>query len=357
MHVWTSESLSVLRQRLVPWFRQHGRDLPWRQTHDPYRIWVSEIMLQQTQVATVIPYYERFLKSFPDVAALAAAPEEIVLRHWEGLGYYRRARHLHAAAKVIVAEHEGVFPRAADAVRSLPGIGRYTAGAILSFAYDDREPIVEANTLRLYSRLLAYEGNVTTRAAHDALWKFANDVLPAQGSGELNQALMELGSQVCTPRSPACGDCPLAHLCPTRALGAQERIPSSTKKMKYEDVVELAAVVRRGDKILVRLCGPDERWAGLWDFPRFASRETDDHASQLREGVRSLTAVEIEPGEELTVIKHGVTRFRITLRCHTAVAKKAPRRLAEGVRWVTIEELAALPLSVTGRKIAGLVRG
>lgn len=355
MHAWNADALQLLRERLIEWFRQHARDLPWRRTHDPYRIWVSEIMLQQTQVATVTSYYERFLASFPDVRALANASEENVLRHWEGLGYYRRARHLHAAAKVIATEYGGQFPRTLTEIRKLPGIGRYTAGAILSFAHDDSQPIVEANTQRLYSRLLAYDGDLTTRAATDVLWQFASDVLPRSGAGELNQALMELGSLVCTPRSPDCGACPLTELCPTRASGMQDRIPRATKKMKYEEVTELAVVAWRGSKVLVRPCGPAERWAGLWDFPRFAAQATSDRPQQLRDGVRSLTGVEVEPGGELLVIKHGVTRFRITLHCHSAQTLRAPRRLQRDARWSTLEELAALPLSVTARQIADFI--
>ena len=355
MHAWNADAMRLLRERLIKWFRQHARDLPWRRTRDPYRIWVSEIMLQQTQVATVTAYYERFLTAFPDVRTLAAAPEEKVLRLWEGLGYYRRARHLHAAAKVIASEHDGQFPRSLEEVRKLPGVGRYTAGAILSFAHDESQPIVEANTQRLYSRLLAYDGALTTRAALDVLWQFAGDVLPIQGAGELNQALMELGSLVCTPRSPDCGACPLAEWCPTRAGGLQDRIPRSIKKLKYEEVTELAVVAWRGGRVLVRPCGAGERWAGLWDFPRFAARPTPSRLQQLNEGVRMLTGVEIEPGDQLTVIKHGVTRFRITLHCHAAQTIRTPRRLLNNARWTTLDELSSLPLSVTARQIADLI--
>jgi len=212
----------AFRRRLLAWFKRNARDLPWRRTRDPYAVWVSEIMLQQTQVVTVIDYFNRFLQTFPTIAALAAAPEEQVLRLWEGLGYYRRARQLHRAAQVIVREHDGKFPRTIDAVRSLPGIGRYTAGAILSIAFDAREPILEANTFRLYSRLLAYCGDPRGREGEKLLWEFASESLPNKGAGTLNQALMELGATVCTPRLPRCEVCPVVQLCPTFKAGLQE---------------------------------------------------------------------------------------------------------------------------------------
>lgn len=354
IHVWTNESRRRLRRRLLDWFRRHARDLPWRRSRDPYRVWVSEIMLQQTQVATVIPYYERFLASFPDAPTLASAPEQDVLRHWEGLGYYRRARHLHAAARAIVSEHDGRFPRDIESVRRLPGIGRYTAGAILSIAHDDRHPILEANTQRLYCRLLAYADDPTTTAAGKILWQFATDLLPTRQSGAFNQALMEIGSLICTPRNPRCGECPLKALCPTHAAGRQDEIPAAGRKMQYEEITETAVVVRRGDQVLVRQCGVGERWAGLWDFPRFALSSTDANPIELRARTRELTGVDIEPGAELVVLKHGVTRFRITLRCHEATVRRAPRSLPDSVRWVTRAELQTLPLSVTGRRIAGL---
>ena len=212
-----------LRRRLVAWYATNARELPWRRSSDPYRIWVSEIMLQQTQVATVKPYFDRFLDAFPTVEALAAADEHQVLRLWEGLGYYRRARQLHRAAQQIVAEHGGQFPRDRETVRQLPGIGRYTAGAILSMAFDAREPILEANTVRLWSRLLAYRGDATSAAGSRLLWGAAEAILPRTGSGTLNQSLMELGSTVCLPKAPRCDACPVAMLCQARAAGLDRK--------------------------------------------------------------------------------------------------------------------------------------
>lgn len=381
-----------LRRRVLTWFRKNARDLPWRRSRDPYKIWISEIMLQQTQVATVIPYFERFVQAFPNVESLAKAREKRVLRHWEGLGYYRRARQMHKAAKAVVAKHAAVFPSDNEAIHALPGIGRYTAGAISSIAFDARQPILEANTVRLFSRLLAFRGDHQTSEAKKLLWSFAESILPQKHAGEFNQGLMELGATVCTIRNPQCSSCPLAPLCPTQAGGLQEVIPAATRRVKYEAVDEACIVVRNSSKVLLRQCRESERWAGLWDFPRFPlQRSAGDQASDqrkpqpageshdkaLRSGrsrrdnsaseksasekmprefarqVQRLTGVTMTAGRRLTTIKHGVTRFRITLTCFTgAYGRGVPE---DGHCWVALDRLHEYPLSVTGRKIADLL--
>src|SRR5262245_49092677 len=247
---------TALVKNLLAWFQRNARDLPWRRTRDLYAIWISEIMLQQTQVATVIPYWKRFLARFPDVASLAAADEHEVLRLWEGLGYYRRARQLHAAARQIVKHHAGNFPASYEAVRSLPGIGRYTAGAILSIGLDQRLPILEANTVRVLSRLTAYRGDIASTAGQKHLWTVAESILPARRCGAFNQALMELGSQICTPRSPECQRCPVAELCAAREQNLVSRIPRPAKQTNYVDVTELAVVIRSGNRVALRRCQP-----------------------------------------------------------------------------------------------------
>lgn len=349
----------AFRRRLLSWFRQHARDLEWRRSRDPYRVWISEIMLQQTQVGTVTSYFSKFIAAFPTVEALAAAREQQVLRLWEGLGYYRRARQLHRAAAVIVREYGGRFPQDPEAVRRLPGIGRYTAGAILSIAFDAHEPIVEANTLRLLSRLLAYRGDPRTTAGQKLLWQFAEELLPRCGSGIFNQALMELGALVCTPREPACGGCPVRGLCPTHREGLQHVVPRAKSPPRIEQVREAAVVVRRRGRVLLVERQPGERWAGLWDFPRFPLDLADNGQQRqvLIESVAELTGVVCRPRELLTTLKHGVTRFRITLDCHAAdyerviFGKSARAKTA----WVAPDELKQYPLSVTGRKLARLI--
>ncbi len=344
---------------MLAWYRTNRRDLPWRRTSDPYRIWVSEIMLQQTQVATVIPYYERFVASFPDVASLAAADEHDVLRHWEGLGYYRRARQLHAAAGQIVSRHGGVFPHELEHVRRLAGIGRYTAGAVVSIAFDRPAPILEANTVRLYSRLLGFAGDTADRQGQDLLWDFAERLVPRSGAGTLNQALMELGSQICTPRTPDCDRCPALGLCTAQRLKLEQQIPAPKARLRIEEVREAAVVVWRGSKLLVRKHPASERWAGLWDFPRFglADVPAGQLDRQLTAEVQRLCGLCIEPGERLATIKHGVTRFRITLDCYQARHRAGRLRAADGaeLKWVEPAELADHALSTTGRKIARLI--
>ena len=345
----------TLRRRMLRWFRAAARDLPWRQAKTLYHVWISEIMLQQTQVATVVPYFERFIERFPDIASLAAADEQEVLRYWEGLGYYRRARQLHHAAQLICERHQGDFPRDVEDVRALPGIGRYTAGAILSIALDAREPILEANTIRTYSRLLAFRGNPTTAEGQQILWSFAEEILPRKHVGDFNQSLMELGSEICTPRDPQCSRCPVASLCPTQAQGLQSQIPQPKKKTCYEQVTEAAMVVRRGEKILLRRCGVDERWTGLWDFPRFeiVSQRGKKLQRELEEKTRDLTGLTVTAQERFATIKHGVTRYRITLHCHDA--ELVAGQVQDSAQWIALSQLEDLPLSVTGRKIGNLL--
>ncbi|HVX15379.1 MAG TPA: A/G-specific adenine glycosylase [Pirellulales bacterium] len=343
------------RRKLHAWYDRHARDLEWRRSSDPYRVWVSEIMLQQTQVATVAAYFPRFLAAFPTIEALAAADEHDVLRLWEGLGYYRRARQLHRAAQIVVREHGGRFPADREAVRRLPGIGRYTAGAILSIAFDAREPIVEANTIRLLSRLIAYRGDPRQKQGTAILWKLAEELLPQRGSSRLNQALMELGSLVCTPRAPGCTSCPVSDLCPTNRLSLQEVIPLPKAKPRVETVREALIVVRRGTTVLLRQRQAGERWAGLWDFPRFGVEAANGSlAEEIAEKLTATTGVVAAVAESIATLKHGVTRFRITLDCRWADCISSPRRRA-GLRWVRPAQLGDFPMSTTGRKVAKLI--
>jgi A/G-specific adenine glycosylase len=319
-------------------------------------VWISEVMLQQTQVATVEPYFERFLAAFPTVADLAQADEQQVLGLWEGLGYYRRARAMHAAARQLVAEHGGHFPADVATLMTLPGIGRYTAGAIVSIAMDRPAPILEANTIRLLCRLLGYREDPTKAAGQRLLWHAAEALLPRQNVADFNQALMELGSLVCHPTRPDCANCPARPCCAAFAQGAQESIPCPPRKLKFETVREAAVVIHKRSAILVRQCGPRERWSGLWDFPRFAiDAETTQHIQrELVEKVRDQTGITILPGGLLNTLKHGVTRFRITLECYEAqfAAGRIRTDRETPARWLTVDQLADLPLSTTGRKIA-----
>lgn len=321
-------------------------------------------MLQQTQVATVIPYYERFMKSFPTVSALAAADEQELLKHWEGLGYYRRARSLHAAAKMIVAQYDGVFPLDFDQVLALPGIGRYTAGAILSISSGQRQPILEGNTQRVFSRWISLRGTPTETPNTRLLWQVAEAMLPRKDPGTFNQAAMELGALVCTPKRPACSQCPISGVCQAYQSGLEEEIPGKVTRVAYEDRTEFALVMvqpptaRRQKttvhRYLIRPLPEGGRWAGLWDFPR----TTDSSPASVKAAAKQLSAdvgVNIEPGIRLTTIRHAVTRFRICLHVHNGELMDQQQIPGKPWRYVSLTEMESLPMSVTGRRIVKLL--
>ncbi|MCA9133396.1 MAG: A/G-specific adenine glycosylase [Planctomycetales bacterium] len=359
------------RKKLLPWYAHNRRDLPWRRTTNPYAIWLSEVMLQQTQVATVIDYYYRFLQRFPDVQTLADAEEETVLKLWAGLGYYRRARQLHAAAKMIVNQHGGVFPRDVEGLRGLPGVGRYTAGAIASFAWGLPAPIVEANTLRLYSRLMALEGDPRGSGAQKKLWTFAESLLPQQGPniGRVNQATMELGSLVCLPQQPDCGRCPVTAYCLAHQQGRQAEIPQQAKPPLFIPVQHGLVVIRHRGRFLMRRNPAGGWWEGLWDFPRVdvsQPRESlaFDPAAPARQTSRRLVELNLQrelglachAGEHLRTMKHGVTRYRIALFCFKArLVRGEAERLLNGPsmewKWVAASSQHELPLTSTAQKL------
>jgi A/G-specific adenine glycosylase len=349
---------SSLRRRLTRWFDQNARDLPWRRNPTPYFVWISEIMLQQTQVATVIDYFNRFVLAFPTVTHLSEAEEAELMRLWEGLGYYRRARLMHQAAKQIVAQFGGAFPTDYESVLALPGIGRYTAGAILSISTNAKLPILEGNTVRVYSRWIAMRDDVKSAAGIARLWAVGEAMLPSKEAGRFNQAAMELGALICKPVEPGCDRCPVSANCEAYRLGLQNSIPGKVTRMTYEDRQEYAFVVpEQGRRAwLVYQVPPGERWAGLWDFPR----ATEGTAKSMEEAARSLSlriGATLEPRHRLKTIKHAVTRFRITLQVVLAHPVEAGSRLsvAAPYRFMEIDELSRLPLSVTGRKIAKLL--
>lgn len=346
-----------MRRKLLAWFRQFQRDLPWRRDRDPYRIWVSEVMLQQTQAATVVPYFERFLQTFPTLAALAAADEQDVLRLWEGLGYYRRARDLHRAARLVVAEHGGRFPDDPDVAGRLPGVGRYTLGAVLSQAFDRRLPILEANSQRVLCRLLGVRDDPREPAVRDRLWQTAEDLLPRTNPGDFNQALMELGALVCSPKGPVCPACPLAEECVARRLGLQDEVPVRARAPRVEEVREAAVVARRGEKVLLVQRPTEGRWANLWEFPHAALAADETYEAAATRLLPELTGVRGEIKGELMTLRHGVTRFRITLvgfeaRFRGGTFRPGPYQAG---RWLRPDELAAFPVSVPQRRLARLL--
>jgi A/G-specific adenine glycosylase len=315
--------LPRLRAHLTRWFQRHGRDLPWRRTHDAYAVMVSEFMLQQTQVATVLPYYERWLVRFPSFTALAAAEEGEVLHAWQGLGYYARARNLHRAAKHVAAEHGGVLPRDLAAIRALPGVGRYTAGAIASFAFDLPAPIVDANVARVLARLLDLREPIDSTRGLAALWATAEALVPRRGARLFNSALMELGALVCTPRQPQCLLCPVRAHCTTEQA---ESLP--VKKARRKTVAlgeDCAWIVERGRVLLEQQTG--RRWRGMWKLPTLPAPP------------RSAAV--------LVTLDYPFTHHRVTLR---VFAGGVPRALAGGQEWFALAELAAVALPSPHRR-------
>ena len=340
---------------LQRWYARHGRELPWRGDRDPYRVWLREIMLQQTTVAAVVPYFERFLAAFPTVEALAAADEMAVLRLWEGLGYYSRARNLHRAARQIVSDGVGRLPATAAEWEQLPGIGRYTAGAIASFAFDQPAAIVEANTLRLHARLTGFDGDPRSKPGQTQLWasaqEFVNASTPQFGPGAVNQALMDLGATVCTPQSPRCPACPLQAWCVAFAESRQDEIPRPASRPEMTAVTDATVAIHHRGKFLLRQRSAEERWAGLWDFPRCEVADASIEAF-VTDFIRTQTGIAITLGEEIATLKHSVTRYRITLRCFVATMAGGKLNCKTTLRWVAPADFDQYPLSVTGRKFA-----
>lgn len=348
--------LPYLRTSLLNWFDRHARDLPWRRTRDPYAIWISEVMLQQTQVATVVPYFERFLAAFPDVPALAAASEQDVLRLWEGLGYYRRARSLHEAARQIQSNHGGVFPSDAQDLSQLPGLGRYTVNAVLSQAFDQRLPILEANSRRVLCRILGIEDDPAQAAVQNRLWQAAETLLPSQRVGHFNQALMEVGALVCTPARPACDTCPLTKYCVARAKNLQDVIPRRSPPPRIETVEETALVLWRHDRVLLVKRPPSGRWANMWEFPHVPLQSGESHGQAALHLLEAL-GMHGRMGGEIARIQHSVTRFRITLVCLTGtfVSGRFTSKLYPRGKFVPPKALDDYPVSVPQRRLARIV--
>jgi A/G-specific adenine glycosylase len=345
------------RRKLLAWFRRNARDLPWRRDRDPYRIWVSEVMLQQTTVAAVAPRFDQFLEKFPNIRALAEADEQDVLKVWEGMGYYGRARNLHRAARRLAAEHGGRLPDDPAVWANLPGVGRYILGAVLSQAFDRRLPIVEANTKRVLCRLFAQAGDVTSAPVQAWLWETAGAILPKKGAGDFNQALMELGALVCTPQAPDCPRCPLKSECLARREGIQEQIPRKPDRPATVKVREVCVVARHGGRVLLARRPPGGRWANMWEFPRAVLERNETHEVAARKLIASL-GLTAEPGAELMTLRYGVTRFRMTMVCLEAQARTRAFRSAyyEEGRWLKPAELAAFPVSSAQRKLAAALQ-
>lgn len=307
-----SDTTESVTDALLEWFHQHKRNLPWRQNKTPYRVWVSEVMLQQTQVKTVVPYFERWMKRFPDVNALAEAPLDEVLKMWEGLGYYRRARLLHAGAKEVIETHGGRLPENYEGLLRLPGIGTYTAAAISSLVFDENVLAADGNVKRVAARLFALPGVVTEKVARDNL----SPHLPRGRAGAFNEALMELGATLCTPKAPLCSSCPISKDCLAFQRGEVSSFPEPKKRRKVPHLKRYALVYQRGDSLYLRQRGESEMLGGLWGFP---------------------LAQDAPAGERLEEVQHAYTHFKITV---TPVLVDTEPGDGEPVPLTSISELA-----------------
>jgi len=339
-------------RRVVRWQKAHGRhDLPWQRTRDPYRIWLSEIMLQQTQVATVVPYYARFLAAFPDVRALAAAPVDDVLVHWAGLGYYRRAHLLHACARAVVERFAGEFPADAAALAALPGVGRSTAAAIAAFAFGMRAAILEGNVKRVLSRHRAIEGWPGEPKVLARLWTLAESLLPARDIEAYTQGMMDLGATVCTRRSPRCDACPVAADCLARAQGRVDALPSPRPKRETPQRETRVLVVERAGGILFEKRPAGGIWGGLWSLPELAVE------ADLAGEMRSRYGADVVATQALPPVSHAFTHFTLTMRpVRVSVASWESRAQEPAYAWLTREDAASAALPAPIRKLVASLR-
>ena len=344
---------------LLGWYRSCRADLPWRRDPEPYHVWLSEIMLQQTQVETVIPYFRRFIRTYPTIADLSAAPLADVLKLWEGLGYYSRARNLHRAARIIIAEHGGAIPSDVRDLIKLPGIGRYTAGAISSIAFNKPAAVLDGNVTRIISRLLDLEDDITAYATQKDLWSIATDWLPQNDAGEYNQALMELGQRVCKPRNPLCEACPVRAHCSAFAAGTVSERPVRAKRAPIPHFDVAAGLIRDDQQRLLIAQRPlDGLLGGLWEFPGGKVEEAESLVQCLRRELREELAIDVEVGSLFAVVAHAFTHFKITLHAFECryLGALPPNTQPQAIgaldwAWVDEEELESYSFGKADRQV------
>ncbi len=343
-----------LRRRLLAWYDRAARDLPWRRrAADPYAQWLAEMMLQQTRSETVVRYYEPFLDRFPTVQALAAAPLNAVLQRWAGMGYYARARNLHRAARDIVARFAGRVPRTVEELLTLPGVGRYTAGAVASIAYGVRAPILDGNVARVLTRLYALEGNPTDRTVRDELWRRAAESLPRKRCGEFNQALMDLGATVCTPRAPRCPQCPLRTLCLAHAVGRENDLPLRPRRTPVRAVAIAVLAVQCGDRLLLRQRPRDGLWGGLWEVPGEEAHAPNEVLDRL---VPRAVAVRLRAIHFVGRVERLLTHRRMRFDVYRTEVSAGPRpRVRAPYAWVRPDDQGDRPLSRAQERILTLL--
>jgi len=341
---------TLFSNSLINWYKKHHRKLPWRNTKDPYKILVSEFMLQQTVVKTVIPYYRRWLRQFPDIKSLSLSPQQKVLRAWQGLGYYLRAKNLHKTAQIIQKKYRGKVPDDYESLSSLPGIGPYTASAVLSLAYDKSYPVIDANVRRVLMRLKRYKQKPDPKLDKELLL-FIQPYLPKSGMGEFNQALMELGATVCTSKNPACLNCPITNFCAAYKKGEQEIIPLPKNNIskKIEAVV---GIIKKDDRFLIQKRPASGLLADLWEFPGGKRKDSESVLETLHREIKEETNLKVTGERYLTAVNHAYTQFRVKLHAYECfVTDYSDLESSTEIIWVTLKEMEKYPFPSGSVKI------
>ncbi len=353
------ERIEHVRDHLLPWYRAHKRDLPWRRTGDPYAIWISEVMLQQTRVVAAEPYYRRFLQRFPTVKALAKARLDDVLKAWEGMGYYARARNLHKAAQVVVQRHGGHVPRTMAELQALPGVGRYTAGAIASFAFGLPEPILDGNVKRVLVRIFRIREDPRLPAVERKLWDLAARLVPPDDAGDFNQSLIELGAMVCVPRNPRCPQCPVREACLAREKGEQDTLPLRRPAPERPHSIIAVAVVYKRGRVLIGRRPAHALLGGLWEFPGGKVQEGETLEAAAAREVREEIGIEVEILDPIAAVDHAYSHFRITMHAFAArwISGEAKAIGCDEVKWVYPRDLDRYAFPKANRRIIERLRG
>lgn len=342
-----------MQSQLMKWFSKHQRELPWRKNYNPYEVWISEIMLQQTQVATMLPYFERWMKVFPTIESVAKASEDGLLKQWEGLGYYSRARNLRKAAIQIMEKHDGKFPDRYEAILKLPGIGRYTAGAIASIAFNQEKPIVDGNVMRVLSRLNNDGRNTRASNVVQVYWKWSESLIPKGNARNFNQAIMEFGALICTPKSPLCGSCPLQQECRSFKTGTVNQRPNRGISRGKEKISVAVAIIENMNKIFVQKRAQKGLMGGLWEFPG-GKLERDETAEEgLKREISEELGIEVKSIRPFMTIKHAYTRFLVDLHCFRAEYAGGDITLNAAIdyRWVEVSEMNQLPFPAANKQL------
>lgn len=337
--------IEFVQQNLLDWFQKNQRPLPWRNNYEPYQVWISEIMLQQTQVKTVLPYFERWMKKLPTIQSVAEAREDGILKLWEGLGYYSRARNIQKAVKQIMEKHGGEFPSNYEDILALPGVGKYTACAIASIAFNQDRPVVDGNVIRVLSRLFLYTKNTRLPDAEKQMWEWAKEILPKGKARDFNQAMMEFGALQCTPSATDCQPCPLKSRCKAYERNMVDQIPDRGPKKESKNIKVAIAVIKKGDKVFIQKRPDGGLMAGFWEFPGGKVEKGESALKALHREVLEEVGITIKNVKRIKKIKHAYTTFKVDLHCYEADHESGMVQLksASDGKWVAISDLENYP--------------